>query len=71
MSDIKITSDRLILRRFTHDDIPDILDVVTDPSVARETPEIPHDAEKLVGYVEGQNALAVGHCHSEPPLPAP
>jgi len=58
MPDIMITSDRLILRRFTHDDIPDILDVVTDPSVARETPEIPHDEEKLVGYVDGQNALA-------------
>jgi RimJ/RimL family protein N-acetyltransferase len=48
---------RLVIRRFEHGDIPDILDLTSHPSVFRETVNIPRTAEELVGYVETQAEL--------------
>jgi RimJ/RimL family protein N-acetyltransferase len=52
---LPITAERLILRRYTHNDIPDILRVVSHPSVARATPEIPATETGVRAYIDQQN----------------
>jgi len=55
---LPIQTARLGIRRFTHDDIPDIQEFASHPSVSRETPNIPHnDPKKLADYVDEQNGL--------------
>jgi RimJ/RimL family protein N-acetyltransferase len=53
---LPITTDRLVLRRFTHDDIPFLLDVVSHPSVSRATPEIEPTAAGIREYIDRQNS---------------
>jgi len=52
---LPITTERLILRRYTHNDIPDLVHVVSHPSVARATPEIPATETGVRAYIDQQN----------------
>jgi ribosomal-protein-alanine N-acetyltransferase len=54
---LPIVTERLILRRFTHDDISDVLGFVSQPSVARVTSErIPATEEGVRKYILLQNS---------------
>jgi RimJ/RimL family protein N-acetyltransferase len=53
---LPITTERLILRRFTHDDIPDVIAFVSHPSVARATPEIEGTKAGVGKYIDLQNS---------------
>jgi RimJ/RimL family protein N-acetyltransferase len=53
---LPIQTDRLILRRFTHDDVQDVIAFVSHPSVARATPEIEPTESGVIRYVDRQNA---------------
>lgn len=53
---LPITTERLLLRRYTHDDVPDLLEFVSHPSVARATPEIKPTVEGIREYVDLQNS---------------
>jgi RimJ/RimL family protein N-acetyltransferase len=46
----------LVLRRYTHDDIQDILEFVSHPSVARATPEIEATESGVRKYIDLQNS---------------
>jgi RimJ/RimL family protein N-acetyltransferase len=52
---LPITTERLILRRFTPDDVPDLIALVSHPSVARAVPEIEPNEASATKYVEMQN----------------
>jgi RimJ/RimL family protein N-acetyltransferase len=62
---LPIRTERLVLRRFTQDDVPDIIAFVSHPSVARATPEIEPTESAVTKYVERQNAyqpFELGKC---------
>jgi len=52
-----ITTERLVLRRFTYDDVADLLECVSDPSFARATPEIEATENGVRAYIDMQNGL--------------
>jgi RimJ/RimL family protein N-acetyltransferase len=49
---LPIQTDRLILRRFTHDDVQDVIAFVSHPSVARATPEIEPTESGVIQYID-------------------
>ena len=49
-------TDRLVLRRYTYDDVKDILEFVSQPSVARSTTGIEATEAGLVKYIDLQNS---------------
>ena len=51
---LPILTERLVLRRFTHADVPDMLDCLSDPLFARATPEIEATAAGVRAYVDMQ-----------------
>lgn len=51
-----ITSERLLLRRFAGHDTKDLLDLVSDPAVARVIPEIKADEADIIKYIDRQNS---------------
>ena len=51
-----IRTERLNLRRFTRDDIHDVIAFVSHPSVARATPEIEPTESAVIKYVDKQNS---------------
>jgi RimJ/RimL family protein N-acetyltransferase len=53
---LPIHTERLLLRRFTYDDIPALQQLVAQPSVQRVTPEIEPTEPGLREYVERQGA---------------
>jgi RimJ/RimL family protein N-acetyltransferase len=53
---LPISTERLILRRFTHDDVQDIITFVSHPSVARATPEIEPAESAVIKYIDQQNS---------------
>lgn len=53
---LPITTERLVLRRYSHDDIPDLLSFVSHPSVARATPEITATEAGIREYIDLQNS---------------
>jgi ribosomal-protein-alanine N-acetyltransferase len=54
---LPIVTERLVLRRYTCDDIPDVLGFVSQPSVARITSErIPATEEGVRKYIDLQNS---------------
>ena len=62
---IRIATPRLILRRYTHADIPDILAFVAHPSVSRATPEIKATEAGVKHYIDQQNTyqpFEMGKC---------
>lgn len=54
---LPIATERLLLRRFTAEDIPDLLEFLAHPSVIRAVPEIEPTEAGARQYVEGQAAL--------------
>jgi RimJ/RimL family protein N-acetyltransferase len=54
---LPIAGERLILWRFTHDDVPGLRALVADPSVARAAPEIGTTDGEIHRYIDAQNAL--------------
>lgn len=52
---LRITTERLVLRRFTDRDVNDLLAVVSHPSVARVIPEIGVTESGVGEYIEDQN----------------
>ncbi len=57
---LPIRTERLWIRRFSHEDVDDIVAFAAHPSVAREITNIPHDdREKLIGYIDTQNGYAL------------
>ena len=55
---LPIETERLTVRRFVRDDIPDIQAFASHPSVAREITNIPHEnPDQLANYIEEQNGL--------------
>jgi RimJ/RimL family protein N-acetyltransferase len=62
---LPIRTERLVLRRFTYDDVQDIIAFVSHPSVARATPEIEPTESAVTKYVDRQNAyrpFELGKC---------
>lgn len=53
---LPIHTERLILRRFTLEDVPDILAFLSHPSVARIVREIEATEAGVKKYIETQNA---------------
>lgn len=53
---LPILTDRLILRRFTHDDSEDILEFVSHPSVSRVATEVEATAAGVIKYIDIQNS---------------
>ena len=52
-----IVTERLVLRRYTHDDIPDLLELASQPSVAKEFSETVQVTEEGVRtYIDLQNS---------------
>ena len=60
---MRITTDRLILRRPQSDDVGDLLYLLSDPSFAAAVPEIPRNESRLRAYVEDERALAEPELH--------
>jgi ribosomal-protein-alanine N-acetyltransferase len=54
---LPITSERLILRRFTDADIPDLLAFVSHPSVANEVEEMGTTEYEIKKYIKMQNSF--------------
>ena len=54
--ELPITTGRLVLRRYTYDDIPDILRFLSHPSVTRATPEIEATEQGVREYIDLQDA---------------
>jgi RimJ/RimL family protein N-acetyltransferase len=52
---LPIQTDRLVLRRFTHDDVRDVIAFVSHPSVAWATPEIEPTESGAIQYIDRQN----------------
>jgi ferredoxin-NADP reductase/RimJ/RimL family protein N-acetyltransferase/predicted pyridoxine 5'-phosphate oxidase superfamily flavin-nucleotide-binding protein len=57
LNDLAIESDRLVLRRFSSDDVPAILELSRDPGVHAAAPELGDNAAEAAAYVRTQNAL--------------
>ena len=54
---LPIHTARLVLRRFTHGDVPDVLEFVAHPSVAKIVSErLPATVEGVRNYIDRQNA---------------
>ncbi len=53
---LPITTERLILRRFTRDDVPGFLALLAHPSVASAAPEIEATEAGVTRYIDLQNA---------------
>jgi len=53
---LPIATERLILRRFTYDDVQSILDFVSHPSVARIVTEIEATESGVEKYIDMQNS---------------
>jgi RimJ/RimL family protein N-acetyltransferase len=53
---LPIYTERLILRRFTYHDIPDIIEIVSHPSVARITRNIEANEIKVRKFIDEQNS---------------
>jgi RimJ/RimL family protein N-acetyltransferase len=53
---LPITTERLILRRFTYDDVQDILDFVSHPSVARIVTEIEATKTGVIKCIDMKNS---------------
>lgn len=53
---LPIKTGRLLLRRFTEDDLPDVLAFLAHPSVARATPEIEATEGGVSKYIAMQNS---------------
>jgi RimJ/RimL family protein N-acetyltransferase len=53
---LPIETTRLVLRRYSQTDLPDLLDCVSDPSVAIATPDIGTTPESVAAYIKCQNA---------------
>lgn len=53
---LPITTERLVLRRYTYDDIPDMLTFLSHPSVDRATPEIEATEQGVRRYIDLQNS---------------
>jgi len=57
---LHLQTDRLIIRRFTHTDIDDIIEFTAHQSVNRETTNIPReDRAKMAEYVDTQNGYSL------------
>ena len=54
---LPIPTERLVLRRFTYDDVADLLVCLSDPRFARATPEIEPTEAGVRAYVDMQNGL--------------
>ena len=54
---LPIATERLVLRRFMQEDIPDLLDFLADPSVADAVREIEATEPGVRRYVARQTAL--------------
>jgi RimJ/RimL family protein N-acetyltransferase len=54
--ELPITTERLVLRRYTYHDIPGIIEFVAHPSVARATPEIEATEPGVRKYIDRQNS---------------
>ena len=55
---LPIVTERLVLRRYTHDDIPDLLEFASQPSVARVTSGwIPATEDGVRKYIDLQNSF--------------
>jgi RimJ/RimL family protein N-acetyltransferase/quercetin dioxygenase-like cupin family protein len=53
---LPITTERLILRRFTREDVPDFLALLAEPSVAGAAPEIEATEAGVAAYIDLQNS---------------
>jgi len=53
---LPITTQRLLVRRYTCDDLPDVLEFASHPSVARATPEIEATEAGVEKYIALQNS---------------
>ena len=54
---LSIVTERLVLRRYTHDDIPDVLGFISHPSVARVTSKrVQATEEGVKTYIDLQNS---------------
>ena len=53
---LPIKTERLSLRRFTHNDIQDIIVFISHPSVARATPDIKPNEPTVIKYIDKQNS---------------
>ena len=54
---LPILSKRLILRRFTHADIPDLLEFIAHPSVANEVRQFGPSQDEAKQYIDNQNDM--------------
>lgn len=55
---LPIRTGRLLLRRFSNEDVAEVLDYLAHPSVARATPEIEATEAGVRKYIETQNSYA-------------
>jgi RimJ/RimL family protein N-acetyltransferase len=53
---LPIETERLVLRRYRHDDVADMLAFISQPSVARATVEIEATESGIRAYIDQQNA---------------
>ncbi len=53
---LPIFTERLILRRFTYNDVQDIIGIVSHPSVARVTTNLEANESKVKEYIDKQNS---------------
>lgn len=53
---LPIFTDRLVLRNLTHNDIQDILEIISHPSVARVTSNIKANESGVKKYIDTQNS---------------
>jgi ribosomal-protein-alanine N-acetyltransferase len=54
---LPIISERLILRRFTYEDIPDLIEFTSYPSVASEVEELGTTESEIRNYIDLQNSF--------------
>ena len=54
---LPIISDRLILRRFTYEDIPDLIEFTSHPSIASEVEELGTTESEIRIYIDLQNSF--------------
>jgi len=61
---LPIHTDRLVIRRFTHADIDDVIEFTAHPSVHRETPNIPRENRgRMMEYIDTQNGYSLFTAH--------
>ncbi len=53
---LPILTQRLVLRQFTYNDIQDVIEIVSHPSVARITPNLAANESKVKAYIDKQNS---------------